>query len=157
LLVLGEVVVVVLILAAVRNAGDLIRVPFSQLAGDLTAAILLLFWIRRGGSRIGVRWDPSSVTKVLRRASPLVAHALLGLLIYNSDLVFIRVFMDRTAVGFYAAAYTFISFLLNLGVAYMHSLLPTLTRQGAGSDGERDFVVSSYALVFAAGLPTAIS
>lgn len=154
--VAGEAVMLTLVLAAVRDINDVIRVPFSQFAGDLAAALFLLYWIARSNIRLGIGWDPGRASGVLRRASPLVAHALFGLLIYNSDLVFIRVLIDRTAVGYYAAAYTFISFLLNLGVAYMNSLLPTLTRQGAGSDGERRFVVSSYAVVFAAGLPTAI-
>lgn len=154
--VVGETAVVLLILATVRNADHLIRVPFAQFTGDLTASLFLLYWLMRSGTRLGIRWDPAKASSLMRRATPLVAHALLGLLIYNSDLVFIRVFMDRTAVGYYAAAYTFISFLLNLGVAYMQSLLPTLTRQGAGSDSERRFVASSYAFVFAAGLPTAI-
>ncbi len=154
--VLGELVAVGLIVLVVRDTGDLIRVPFSQFLGDLTAAVLLLVLVRRLGSRVGVGWDPARASAVLRRASPLVVHALLGLLIYNSDLIFIRVLMDRTAVGFYAAGYTFISFLLNLGVAYMQSLLPTLTRQETGSESERSFIASSYALVFAAGLPAAI-
>lgn len=153
---LGEIVMVVLVLALVREASDLVRVPLSQFAGDILAAGLLLFWLRLRGYRVGVRWNPRLVFGMFRRAWPLVAHALLGLLIYNSDLIFIRAFESRAAVGYYAVAYTLISFLLNLGVVYMNSLLPTLTRQGAGSDAEKRFVNASYALVFAVGLPTAI-
>ena len=154
--VVGEAVMVSLVLATVADAGDLIRVPLSQFTGDLTAAILLLYAVARTGTRLRIGWNPTRASGVLRRAWPLVAHALLGLLIYNSDLLFIRGFMGRASVGYYAAAYTIISFLLNLGVAYMQSLLPTLTRQGAGTAGEKNFVASSYALVFAAGLPTAV-
>ncbi len=154
--VAGEVLMLLMVLALVREASDLVQVPLSQFAGDMLAAVLLLSWLKVRGFRVGVRWNPRLVIGIFRRAWPLVAHALLGLLIYNSDLIFIRGFEDRSAVGYYAVAYTLISFLLNLGVVYMNSLLPTLTRLGAGSDAEKRFVKASYALVFAAGLPTAI-
>ena len=67
---------------------------------------------------------PAVVRDLLGQSWPLVLHALLGLVIFNSDLVFLRAFRDSASVGFYAAAYALISFGLNLGSAYTMSLLP---------------------------------
>lgn len=57
----------------------------------------------------------------------MILHGLLGLAIFNSDFLFLRVLKDAASVGYYAVAYTLISFVQNLGVAYTMSLIPTLT------------------------------
>jgi O-antigen/teichoic acid export membrane protein len=68
------------------------------------------------------------VKPVFSAATPLVIHAILGLAIFNSDLIFLRALRDARTAGMYAAAYTLISFLLNLGVTYGSSILPALSR-----------------------------
>ncbi len=153
---MGESVMIVLILLLVSRNGDIGSVPLSQFAGESAAALLLLWLLGRRGIRLQFSWDPSRVGPVFRRAWPLVAHGLLGLLIFNSDLVFLRLFRDLASVGHYAAGYTLISFLLNLGVAYGMALLPTLTRLGARTDGERELYHTAQAQVFAAGFPVAL-
>jgi O-antigen/teichoic acid export membrane protein len=59
-------------------------------------------------------------------------------------------------VGRYAAAYTLISFLLNLGVAYGQALLPSLAALGEDRAAQRPVYDSGNALVTAAGLPLAV-
>jgi O-antigen/teichoic acid export membrane protein len=152
----GESVMILLVLVLVSRAGDIGSVPLAQFVGESTAALLLLVLLARRGLRLRVSWDPSRVRPVFRRAWPLVAHGLLGLLIFNSDLVFLRLFRDLASVGHYAAGYTLISFLLNLGVAYGMALLPTMTRLGARTDQERALYHNAQAQVFAAGLPIAL-
>ncbi|NNG15077.1 MAG: oligosaccharide flippase family protein [Gemmatimonadales bacterium] len=153
---LGESVMILLVLVLVRRSGDIGSVPLAQFVGESTAVLLLLLLLARRGMRLRVSWDPSRVGPVFRRAWPLVAHGLLGLLIFNSDLVFLRLFRDLASVGHYAAGYTLISFLLNLGVAYGMALLPTMTRLGARTDGERALYHTAQAQVFAAGFPIAL-
>ena len=151
----GELVMVVLVVGLVRESGDIGSVPLAQFAGESTLALVLLALLIRRGYHLPVRWDWSRVRSVFRRARPLVFHALLGLVIFNSDLVFLRVFRDLASVGHYAAGYTVISFLLNLGVAYGTALLPTLTRLSARTTAERSLYHVAQAHVFAAGLPIA--
>ncbi len=154
---LGEILMVGLVIALVRRPDDLIRVPLARFAGDALAAALLLWWLRGLGVRLGPRWNPAIVRPLLRRAWPLVASALLGLMIYNSDLIFIRLFTGRFAdVGFYAAAYTLIGFLSNLGIAYSLSLLPTLTRLDVDRTEQGALYQTALAHVFAAGAPIAV-
>ena len=127
---LGELVVLGLALSLVHGHADLVRVPLAQFTGDALAALLLFVALRRWGYRLPVRFDWSAVRPTVLRALPLVGSALLGLIIYNSDLILLRFFRDAASVGWYAAGYLLVSFLLNLGGAYSQSLTPALTRSG---------------------------
>jgi len=153
---LGELIMLLLVVVLVRRNENIGFVPLAQFAGEATLALLLLLLLARRGYVFPVRWNWGHVRPVFRRARPLVIHSLLGLLIFNSDLVFLRIFRDLESVGYYAAGYTLISFLLNLGVAYGTALLPTLTRLGARTSDERSLYHTAQAQVFSAGLPIAV-
>jgi O-antigen/teichoic acid export membrane protein len=90
------------------------------------------------------------------RAGALVLSALLGIVIYNADFIFLRVFQGAAAVGYYNAAYTLVTFFLNVGTAYSLSLLPSLTRLGSVRGEQRELYDTAMAHVFAAGLPVAL-
>lgn len=152
---MGETVVLLLVLLLVQNQADVAHVPVAQFAGDCLAALVLLFWLRRRGHVLRVRLRPAVVLPVFRRAAPLVASALLGLMIYNADLVFLRYFRGPAEVGYYAAAYTLISFLLNLGMAYSLTLLPAFTRLNQDTGARQDLYHTAMAQVFAITLPVA--
>lgn len=154
--VIGESTMVVLVVLLVRGAGDLAKVPLAQFCGDMLAMTLLALALRRRGVNLRLTWNRAAAGPVFRRAWPLVLHALLGLMIYNSDLIFLRAFRSTAEVGYYVAAYTLISFLLNLGIAYSQSLLPTLTRLAPQPDRQQALYQNAMAQVFAASLPVAI-
>jgi O-antigen/teichoic acid export membrane protein len=100
--------------------------------------------------RVGV------ITSLLRRSWTVVLHGLLGLAIFNSDFLFLRTMQGSEAVGFYAAAYTLISFSQNLGVAYTMSLIPSITRVRSDVVAARALFDGAMAQVMAGGLPVAI-
>ncbi|MEP6571592.1 MAG: flippase [Gemmatimonadota bacterium] len=154
--VLGEAVTTLAVFFLVRDVGGVARVPLAQFVGDLLAALFLAAWLAREGAALAVRWNPVAALPVLRKSWPLALHALLGLIIFNSDFIFLRAFRDRSQVGYYAAAYTLISFLLNLGVAYYQSLLPAMTRLKATPAYLREMFDTAMAHAFVAGLPVAV-
>ena len=151
----GEATMVLLVVLLVRGAGDLARVPIAQFIGDSIAMVLLLAALFRRGFRMPVRLRRAVVEPVFRRAAPLVLSALLGLMIYNCDLILLRFFRDTASVGYYAAAYALISFMLNLGVSYSQSLMPTFTRLGEAGTGRLALYHTSMAQVYAITLPIA--
>ncbi len=151
----GETTMLLLVLLLLRDSGDLGRVPLAQFSGDMLAAILLAWGLSRIRRPLVMRWDLQEAGPVVRQGSWLVANAVVGLLIYNSDLIFLRILRTPQEVGRYAAAYTLISFLLNLGVTYGQSLLPTLTRLRPTVVEQRQLYHSAMAHVFAAALPLA--
>lgn len=146
----------VLILILVREGDDLVRVPLANFIGECIASLILLVWLARRGARFPLQLEWAKVSAVARRAWPIVGHALLGLLIYNSDLIFLRLFRDLQSVGYYAAGYTLVSFLLNLGVAYSHTTLATVSRLGARNPTGQAVYGTAVAQVFAVSLPIAL-
>jgi O-antigen/teichoic acid export membrane protein len=149
----GEALMVLLVFALVRGRDDLFKAPLAQFTGDALAAGLLLWWVTRSGIHLRFAVDWSAIRPLVGRATPLIASALLGLLIYNSDLIFLRFFRDRATVGLYAAAYLLVSFISNMGTAYGLSLLPSLTRTAAVPADHRGLYHTATAHVFAIGFP----
>lgn len=154
--VIGEAVGLAIILATVHDGADLWLVPIAQLLGECLVVTILYVLLIRGGLPLRLSWDPATALPVFRRALPLVAQLMLGLILYNSALGFLRVMRDNASVGFYSAAYTLISFLANLGIAYGISLLPTITRLGAGTQGERALYHTALAQIFAWSFPISV-
>ena len=154
--VIGELLALALIVAFVRTAGDSSLVPWSRVVGDSVMAVILVLVLRRFGFALPMRRAPEVVRPIFVAASPLVAHSILGLAIFNSDLIFLRALKDAGTAGMYAAAYTLISFLLNLGVTYGNSLLPVLAREGSdATDPARQRTLFDHAMiqVIAVALP----
>jgi O-antigen/teichoic acid export membrane protein len=150
----GAFVVLGTTLLVVRERADVARAPLAVLAGELCTTALLLLAIRRRGFPLRPRLDAAAIP-VFRRALPLLGHALLGLSIYNADLIFLWLFRDRAAVGNYAAAYALVTLLVNAGVIYGQSLVAALTKLRArGLDAA--LLQTSYARVFAVSLPAAV-
>ena len=154
--VLGESVMIALVLLFVRELDDIRTVPLAQFAGDALAMGWLFLRLRDHGLGVRLRWDGPRINEMARSALPLVGHSLLGLVIYNSDLIFLRAFRGPGDVGLYAVAYTLISFLLNLGWAYSQSLLPTLARLDVQGGGAGDLFRSAQAQVFVVTAPIAV-
>ena len=152
----GELLLVVLVLLTVHSEEHLTRVPIAQVIGDILTAAILWFAMRARGFHLRPRLDWKTSRPVLQRSWPLVANVLIGLTIYNSDLLFLRGFYDTETVGWYSAAYQLVSFLINLASAYSLSLLPALTRL-ASDRVQRDLMhQTSTAQTFAVALPIAV-
>ena len=113
-------------------------------------------WLLKWGYRPRLVLDFRALRPVLGRATPLVLASLLGLLVYNSDLVFLRVFRDAETVGFYVAAYALITFLGNMTGTYGMSLLPTLTRLTNRSEEQLSLYRAAMAQVLAVALPVTV-
>jgi len=153
--VFGELVVLAIVLAVVRGPSDLPRVPLARIAGDVVAAIILFVGALRL-VRLRAGFDRAMARDLCRRGYPLVASAIFGLMVFNADLIFLRVLEGRAAVGYYAAAYTVIAFLSNLGAAYSLSLLPALTRLAGTPSARAELYRTAHAHVMTVGLAIAV-
>jgi len=153
--VLGEGLVLTLVVLLVQQPADLARVPLAQFAGDGLAGLALLWWLGRSGVALPIRLDRPIVEPLFRRSSQLMWNAVLGLMIFNADLLLLRVFRDSETVGYYAVAYTLVSFILNLGIAYSLSLLPALTRAFPDPTERQSLYDASSAHVMTVAFPIA--
>lgn len=153
---LGELLRFLLVIALVKQSGDIVQVPLAQFTGEMLAALLLLWWARQHGFRFTWHIDWEHIRPIFRRARSLMLTALLGLVIYNSDLVILRMFRAVEEIGFYLAAYTLIALLANLGNAYSSSLLPTLSRLDTTSGDAQRLYDTALAHMFTVVLPLAV-
>lgn len=154
--VLSESVAALLIVALVRVPNDLLRAPVAQITGDTLAALFLLWRLPAAARPPRLSVDFTTTVALVRKSWPMVLHGLLGLAIFNSDFLFLRVFDEVETVGFYAVAYTFISFIQNLGMVYSVSLIPNMTAMRHDRQGSQRFIDDSMAQVMFAALPATV-
>jgi O-antigen/teichoic acid export membrane protein len=151
--VLSETTTAVLVLALVRGPEHLLRVPVAQIVGETLASLMLLALLPTVARprALTVRFDVT--TALVKRSWAMVAHGILGLAIFNSDFLFLRILRDSAQVGYYAVAYTLISFFQNLGVAYTMSLIPSLTHVRTDRKASQQVVDDAMAQVLFGALP----
>lgn len=153
---LGEALFLALVLTLVREPRDLGLVVWCQFLGDLSGSTLMVWMLKRRGVDLPLRLDWQRVAPVFKRSFPLVVNILLGLMIFNADLIFLWAFRTTETVGYYNASYQLISFLINLAWAYSFSLLPALTRADPATAERRALYATSVAQTFAVALPLAV-
>lgn len=153
---LGEIVALLAIVALVHGAGDVGNVPLAQFVGAAVTAAVLLVTLQRSGHRLEWRWSPAAARPVFARSRHLIVFTLLGLLLFNFDLIYLRLRSGAAAAGYYAAAYTMVAFAANLIVAFAHTVLPTLSRLER-EPAERDALyATACAQAFALALPVGV-
>jgi len=153
----GELAVFLSVAFVVRSSVDLWRVPLAQLIGDSLAAIIVLVGLRRLGVATGLRWNAAIVQPlIVPHIAPYVGSTLLGIVLFNADVIVLRMFRDATTVGLYAAAYALVSFLLNIGGTYTLTLLPSLTRLAVDPAARQRVFEEAAAKVFLVVFPITI-
>jgi O-antigen/teichoic acid export membrane protein len=154
--VAGEALSAGMILLLVHGTGDLAHVPLTQIAGDALAALVLLLALRPAITGAVVREAWTVARPVLRAAWPVVLNTMLALLVFNADLIILRFFRDASVVGWYAAAYTLIAFLANLGLTFGYAVMPQVARSAADLARASALVRDSLVFALALTLPMAV-
>lgn len=151
-----ELVVALLVVTTVRGAGDVIHVPLAQIIGEAAGAYLLLRALPRAATAVHAVIRVDVVAALYRRSWPLVLNSMLGLVIFNIDFFFLRIFRGSATVGYYAAAYALVSFVLNVGNSYQMTLMPLVARAMGDPSRERRLYHDAIAQVFAGVFPIAL-
>jgi O-antigen/teichoic acid export membrane protein len=151
----GEVVTLVLVVLLVQWAGDIARVPMASVVGLATATMFMLVSLSRLGISLRFRLAWPLARPLFRRGRHLLTFVLLGLVLFNLDLILLRLLVGATAAGHYAAAYTLIAFCSNIIVAYAHSVLPIFAHRAPDVEVEVSGYQGVVANAFAVVLPVA--
>ena len=152
----GELTALVIILASVRDVGDVALVPIAVVTGAGVAAALMLIGLSRINVHARVSRDRGKSRELFERGPHLVGFTLLGLVLFNADLIYLRFVSGQAAAGYYNAAYTFIAFAANLSIVWSQSVMPALARYDA-TDPQRNVVYeTSMLLAYAVALPVAV-
>jgi len=153
---LGEALTLLLVLVLVRDATRIGYVPFATFAGQALLTLLLIVGLRRLGYRTPVRFDWEVARPTFDRARHLVMFTILGLVLFNFDLVFIRIVRGRAEAGLYSAAYTLVAFGANLIVAFAHTVMPVLARLDNDLNERARVFQRSVFQAFALALPAGV-
>jgi len=149
----GDGLILVLVLAFVHGPADLASVPIAQLIGEFVVVLLLYLQLVTHRVHFRLRWDLRKALPIFARSFPLLVQLLLGLMLYNADLVFLRALRDSASVGYYAAAYALISLVANIGMTYAFTLLPAMSRASASRSEETALWSAALAQTVAVSLP----
>lgn len=152
----SELLTALLIVIMVQNADDVAQVPLAQILGESLAAFLLMRALPKVAITVREFFRPAIVPTLYRRSWPLVLNALLGLVIFNSDFFFLRIYRSSATLGYYAAAYALVGFFLNVGNSYQMTLMPAASRSLGDPDRERTLYHGAMAQVFAGVFPVAL-
>ena len=152
----GELVALAIVVMAVREVGDVAAVPIAAVAGAVVTTTVMLAGLRAVGIRPvpNINWERSR--ELFTRGTRLVGFTLLGLVLFNADLIYLRFISGQAAAGYYAAAYTFIAFAANLSVTWAHSVLPALARSDTGGNQRNVTYETAMLLAYAVSLPVAV-
>ena len=152
----GELAALVLVVVAVHDVGDVAFVPVATLLGGAIGAMVMMVGLRALAIRPVLRVDWAVSQPLFARGPYFVGFTLLGLVLFNADLIYLRFVSGQASAGYYAAAYTFIAFAANLSVTWSFSVLPVLSRHDR-MDPERARVYeTSVLLAYAVALPVAV-
>jgi O-antigen/teichoic acid export membrane protein len=151
--VAGDALILALVLTFVHGARDVTSVPMAQLIGEFVVVLLLYLQLVTRRVHFRLRWDLRRAIPVFVRGFPLLVQLLLGLMLYNADLVFLRVLRDSASVGYYAAAYALISLVANIGMTGAFTLLPAMSRTRERSPEETALWSAALSQTFAVSLP----
>lgn len=153
---LAELIKLGLIVWWVRGPETVMRVPIAYFVGELTASLLLTWWLKQRGVRFHWRIEWPVVRRIYRQSLPLMLTTVMGMWVYNADVLYLRAFRDNVEVGVYLAAYTLINFLAILGNTSRLSLVPTLTRLTDEAAARVQLYQSVLGQLVALGLPVAV-
>ena len=152
----GELVALAIVLVAVRDVGNVAAVPIAAVIGAALTAFAMLIGLRSIGVRVVPRFAWATSRPLFERGPHLVGFTLLGLVLFNADLIYLRFISGQASAGYYSAAYTFIAFAANLSVAWAHSVMPSLARIEK-TDARRNAVFeTALLLAYVVALPVAV-
>jgi PST family polysaccharide transporter/lipopolysaccharide exporter len=152
----GELVALVVILVLLRGVGDIAIVPIASVIGIAFTTGVMLAGLRGRGIDPRLTRDRSVSRPLLARGPHLIGFTLLGLVLFNADLIYLRFISGEAAAGYYAAAYTFIAFAANLSVTWAHSVMPTMARFEKTDDQRNGVYQTALLLAYAVSLPVAV-
>ena len=154
--VAGELTALVIVVVALNDVGDIAVVPIAALVGAGTAATLMLIGLRQLGVRPFPRFAWATSRPLFERAPWLVGFTLLGLVLFNADLIYLRFVSGEAAAGYYAAAYTLIAFAANISITWAHSVMPSIAAYDGDHHRRNEVYETAMLLAFAVALPVAI-
>ncbi|MBI4427618.1 MAG: flippase [Ignavibacteriales bacterium] len=126
---------VLLLLAFVRSADDILWVPVAAVLGDFFFSFVILWKYRARGQTLKLRILPSAWVSLLKQSVPIGLGYVFAQVTVSYPPVVLALFLSNTEVGIFSAASKIVFYLLMVDRVVAPLLLPALTRwQGISDD-----------------------
>lgn len=146
-----------LVIWFVKNPGQLLLIPCFQVAGNLLAAGVLIFFSVRHFGKPKFRFDLVFWRSLLRQALPIGLALIMTRVFFYIDIVMLGFMKSIEDVGYYSAAYKIIMFLIMAGGAYHDAIFPLMSSYYKTSlDSLTRLLQPTAKLMVTMGLPLAV-
>lgn len=152
--VLKELIVLIGVLALVRQLHDTLIVALLIAAGELAFAGAVLFAMRRRFGLLRPRVDLDVWRRTLRQGRPILVNNLARTAVFSFDVLLIALLLTRESVGLYSAAYKPVLFAVSALALFYVSFLAHYSA-AAGEDA-RQLFRRTVALGFGVTVPVAL-
>ncbi|MBI3495574.1 flippase [Candidatus Berkelbacteria bacterium] len=151
---IGRLVVLGAVFAAVRLDLTLWGVLISYLIGGMVTLALNLYFVR-SFVQLTVAFDRAYWHKVMRLATPMGIVLVLGFIYFKVDTVILSLMKTQEDVGIYGVPYKLIEVLLTFPSIFMGTVLPLISRYLATGDPKINGAFDkAFNFLMFIGLPT---
>jgi O-antigen/teichoic acid export membrane protein len=126
--VLSAAIFLVILLAVVRTADQIVYVALAAFTGDLIASAFVLWRFRSEHLPLRFSFNGETWKTVMRQSFPMGIGSVLAHLSVNFPVIYLGITATRTQVGLFSAATKFIFFLLMIDRVLGQLLLPASSR-----------------------------
>ncbi|MBI1806539.1 MAG: flippase [Ignavibacteria bacterium] len=130
---LSAAVYLLLVIAVVHSAENILWVALASVVGDLVAAFALIQIARTQGKGICIRFTLKGWKSLLQQAFPIGIGGMIAHISVNFPLIAIGIILTNSDVGVYSAANKLVVFLLMFDRVMATLLLPASSRLHAQS------------------------
>ncbi|HLD50948.1 hypothetical protein A3K34_02590 [candidate division WWE3 bacterium RIFOXYC1_FULL_40_10] len=161
----GYLIILASILLLSYSKADVMWVSFSYVAGGMLTFFLNLFFIKRLGVSISLKWDPKTVKYLLLSSLPLGLMFIFSQINFKGDSILLSVLplpkkfglSAEESVGIYNLPFKIFEVALVLPTFFMNSVYPVLvTHMNEGRQRLKDTFSRSIKFLFFFGLMAGI-
>lgn len=116
------------IFAVVRTSQQLIYIPIIYMGATFAGIIYLAAIYRKMFGKLVFQWDRSMLKDYFRQSLVIGVTQFFLQLLYNFDLVLLNFYRTESEVGYYAAAYKLILFMIIPLSIFFQAMYPVLSR-----------------------------
>jgi len=142
-MILNKISYGILIFALVRNAGDLLTIPFFWVGGNVVGVMFLIYIFIKYFGKIRLKFNFSLSKNLMKKALPMGTAIIMTQIYYNFDTVMLGFMKEDRVVGWYNAAYKIILFIWAFIPLFVDTIFPLMSRYYKESKEKLKTLISS--------------
>jgi len=142
-MILNKISYGILIFALVRNAGNLLTIPFFWVGGNVVGVMFLIYIFIKYFGKIRLKFNFSLSKNLMKKALPMGTAIIMTQIYYNFDTIMLGFMKEDRVVGWYNAAYKIIFFIWAFIPLFIDTVFPLISRYYKESKEKLKTLISS--------------